>query len=64
MHFLYRCTAYQDIREEFYRATTLDENDPKVKNVLFGCGSKVEVSEAVRYIRRAMARRARMVRLL
>ena len=61
-HFLNRCKAYEDIRK--YLFTERSEGDGKITNILFGIGKEDEINRAIRYIRRAMARRNRILEMI
>ena len=60
-HFLNRCKAYEDIRKDLF--TERSEGDGKITNILFGIGKEDEINRAIRYIRRAMARRNRILEM-
>ena len=63
-HFLNRCIAYEDIRKELIRDLDKEEGDEKISEILFGVGKEDEINKAIRYIRRAMARRNRILEMV
>ena len=65
-HFLRYCPAYKDIREEFMNEVKddgQDEQDDKITKILFGVGKIEEINKSIRFIRRAMARRNRILKM-
>ena len=62
-HFLRHCTAYNDIREEFVKEIGGEDNDDRITKILFGVGKIDNLNKAIRYIRRAMARRNRILKM-
>lgn len=60
-HFLKRCIAYDDIRKDFLTELNKEEDDETIGNILFGVGKEKEINKAIRYIRRAMAKRKRIL---
>ena len=63
-HFLKRCIAYDDIRKDLIIDLNKEEGDEKIAEILFGVGKEEEINKAIRYIRRAMARRNRILEML
>ena len=64
LHFLMRCVAYEDIRRECLEKIGRREGEPEVEEIMFGNGSKDEITEVIRYVKRANARRKRMMEFL
>ena len=60
-HFLKRCIAYDNIRKEFDTDLNKEEGDDKTGKILFGVGKEQDINKAIRYIRRAMAKRNRIL---
>ena len=60
-HFLFHCKAYSKIREDLALDTELLRRKDKTRNMLFGVGTANEINEAIRFVRRAMARRNRIL---
>ena len=63
-HFLQRCTAYEDIRKDLVIDLDRCEGDEEISKILFGIGSNDEINKAIRYIRRAMAKRNRILEMI
>ena len=63
-HFLKICKAYDDIRKDLIIDLDIDEGDEKIAELLFGVGKEDEINKAIRYIRRAMARRNRILEMM
>ena len=63
-HFLKRCIAYDDIRKDLIIDLNKEEGDEKIAEILFGVGKEEEINKAIRYIRRAMARRNRILEMM
>ena len=64
LHFLVRCVAYEDIRKECLEKIGRREDEPEVEEIMFGNGSREEIKEVIRYVKRANARRKRMMEFL
>ena len=63
-HFLHDCIAYDSIRKDLMIELNKKEMDKKAKEILFGKGTDKEIEKAIRYIRRAMAKRNRILEML
>ena len=64
LHFLVRCVAYEDIRKECLDKIGRRGEEPEVEEIMFGNGSREEIKEVIRYVKRANARRERMMEFL
>ena len=62
-HFLIKCPAYNDIREDFMKEVKDEEQEDETTKLLFGIGKTEKINKAIRYIRRAMARRNRILKM-
>ena len=62
-HFLKYCVAYKDIRQEFMNGLENKEDEENNTKILFGVGKIEDIDKGIRYIRRAMARRYRILKL-
>ena len=60
-HFLTTCSAYNDIRSECLQSIGLNSDSPRLCNIMVGKGDNKEIGAAVRYIKRAMTRRERIL---
>ena len=58
------CETYIDIRRECLEEMNIKEDDERLEEIMFGKGSKTEIKSVIRYIRRAMARRWRILELI
>merc|ERR1712062_614412 len=56
-HFLLRCNGYAEIRKDFLKEIGQEKEMEEIKKLLLGIGTKEEINKAIRYIRRAMAKR-------
>ena len=63
-HFLMRCTAYDNIRNDLVLDLKNQVGDEELNKILFGKGRDQEVDKAIRYIRRAMAKRNRILEMI
>ena len=63
-HFLMRCTAYEEIRKELIPEFDKEKEDATVRKIFFGIGKEEEINREVRYIRRAMAKRRRILDMI
>ena len=63
-HFLKICKAYDDIRKDLIIDLDIEKGDEKIDEILFGVGKEDEINKAIRYIRRAMARRNRILEMM
>ena len=64
-HFLCKCTTYSGIRKDFLDEVGMNENEnDKMLKVMMGVGKPEEIANSVRYIRRASARRFRILKLI
>ena len=63
-HFLMGCSAYENIRketiQEMYRE---NEEEETIKKIFFGIGKEDEIKKVIRYIRRAMSKRRRILEM-
>ena len=64
IHNLMECKTYTDIRRECLEELNMKKDDARLEEIMFGKGSKIEIKSAIRYIRRAMARRWRILELI
>ena len=62
-HFLHHCIAYKDIREDFIEEIENKNKAQDITKILFGAGKLIDINKAIRYIRRAMARRNRILKM-
>ena len=60
-HFLHTCTAYIDLRKECTKNLNTLGNIDNIKKIMFGGGNEEQNRIVIRYIRRAMARRWRIL---
>ena len=64
-HFLCKCTTYSCIRKDFFDEVGMDDNEhDRMLEVMMGVGTQEETANAIRYIRRASARRFRILKLI
>ena len=56
--------AYDDIRRDCLEKIGRRRDDSEVEKIMFGNGSKEEIKEVIRYVKRANARRKRMMSFL
>jgi hypothetical protein len=63
-HFLINSEFYKEIRKECLTNLELKEGDPKIKDVLLGSGNSEEIREAIKFIKRAFAKRKRILELI
>lgn len=63
-HFLNECKIYEDIRNECIKEFAINKTDEDINNIMFGKVSDIELTHVIRFIRRAMARRHRILRFL
>ena len=66
-HFLNICTTYKDIREDFIQDLEKDDTLLDILKTLFGASkfkNIYNINKAIRYIRRAMARRNSILEII
>ena len=64
IHFLMECKTYTDIRRECLEELKMKKDDARLEEIMFGKGNKMEINSAIRYIKRAMTRRWRILELM
>ena len=62
-HFLNVCSTYNDIRSETKISIGI-EDDVKNKVIMFGVGNSKQITDVIKYIKRAMARRKRILEFI
>ena len=62
-HFLKYCIAYKDIRKDFTQEIEKNDEALNIIEILFGVGKIDNINKAIRYIRRATARRNRILKM-
>ena len=63
-HFLMRCTAYDDIRKELIPEFDKEKDEDTIGKIFFGIGKEEEINRVIRYIRRATAKRKRILEMM
>ena len=61
-HFLLECKMYDDFRKQLIRRLGEGNYEGREMEVMMGKGKEEETREAITYIKRAMARRERILR--
>ena len=56
--------AYEDIRKECLDKIGKKEDDSELEGIMFGNGTGKEIKEIIRFVKRANARRKRVMKLL
>ena len=63
-HFLMRCAAYDDIRKELIPEFVKEKEEETFGKIFFGIGKEEEINRVIRYIRRATAKRKRILEMM
>ena len=63
-HFLNTCQAFEDIRRECKIELRVTQDNKNFKNIMFGKGTNKETTSVIKYIKRAMAKRERIQKLI
>ena len=60
-HFLMKCKMYGDLRSDFIESIGTEIFQKRGRKIMLGKGSKEELKQAFKYIKRASARRRRIL---
>ena len=63
-HFLFECQTYKNIRKDFLAEVNRNKLDDELKESLFGKGSTERINKTIRFIRRAVAKRNRILEMI